>query len=411
VLVLLDGAASLLRRIASGASAVHLLTNSRAFPPDEAYAIVREAAETAAAVLPRSRFVLRGDSTLRAHLLEEYRAVRDAAYPGMSPPLLLVPALPAAGRVTVDGVHLIERNGSRTPLHETEYASDPAFAYRSAALLRWAEERSGGFFAHADGREVHLDRLHAEGPEAVASALADLADLAERGAPAVCAPDAESVDDLMLIAEGLERAESEGATIIVRCAPTFAGVLAGNLARQHAAPPPAGRGLLVVCGSYVPTTTRQLAALLDAHPGVLVEVDALRLASDAPAAEIERAATDARALLARAGLAVIATPREHPAAATGLEAGRRIATNLARAAGEAADVADVVLAKGGVTSHVTAHEGLGARSGRVVGPLVDGVALWQLDMADRTLPYVVFPGNVGSDTTLRDVADLILERG
>jgi uncharacterized protein YgbK (DUF1537 family) len=403
--VLLEWDADLLRRVASGASAVHLLTNSRAYPPREAYSIVRGAAETAAAAVSGARFVLRGDSTLRAHLLEEYWAVTDGVYPGTSPPLLLVPALPAAGRVTVGGVHLIERNGTRMPLHETEYAEDPAFAYSSAALLHWADERSGGFFPAGAGREIHLDRLRGDGPEALAKALADLAASEE---PAVCVPDAETVADLELIASGLERAEARGATVIVRCAPTFAGVLAGNLARRPAPAPSRGRGLLVVCGSYVATTTRQLAVLLDAHPGTLVEADPILLASGSPDGEIARAAADVRGTLARLGLAVLATPRTRAAEVSDLLSGRRIARNLARVAGAVAGGADVVLAKGGITSHVTAHTGLGARSGRVLGPLVDGVALWQLDVAGRSLPYVVFPGNVGDDETLRRVVELIL---
>src|SRR5207248_3577804 len=133
--------AELLREArATGSPAIHLLTNSRAFPPARAAEIVRDAAEAAVAAFGRPRLALRGDSTLRAHLLEEYLAVRDAAFPGRTPPLLLVPALPAAGRVTVGGVHLIERDGRRTPLHETEYAADPSFAYRDARLLQWADD-------------------------------------------------------------------------------------------------------------------------------------------------------------------------------------------------------------------------------------------------------------------------------
>ncbi len=87
--------------------ALHLLTNSRAFPPARAAEIVRGAAQAAVDALGRPRLVLRGDSTLRAHLLEEYLAVRDIAFPGRTPPLLLVPALPHAGRITVGGVHLL----------------------------------------------------------------------------------------------------------------------------------------------------------------------------------------------------------------------------------------------------------------------------------------------------------------
>ncbi|MFQ5426168.1 MAG: four-carbon acid sugar kinase family protein, partial [Gaiellales bacterium] len=106
----------------TGAPAIHLLTNTRAFSPGQAYEIVRSGAEAAVVALDRPRLLLRGDSTLRAHLYEEYRAVRDVAFPGREPVLMLVPALPAAGRITVGGVHLLETNGDRMPLHETEYA-------------------------------------------------------------------------------------------------------------------------------------------------------------------------------------------------------------------------------------------------------------------------------------------------
>lgn len=403
--VLLEWDAGLVARAAARYPAIHLLTNSRAFPPKAARTIVRDAAEAAVAGLDRPRLWLRGDSTLRAHLLEEYLAVCEAAYPGRTPPLLLVPALPPAGRITVGGVHLLERDGRRTPLHETEYAADPGFAYRDARLLQWAEDRSGGLFRREAGREVHLDRLRSEGGSAVAEALLELA---EAGAPAVCAPDAETLDDLAVIAEGLARAEAEGAEILVRSAPTFVGVVAGNLARERVPPPRADGGVLVVCGSYVPQTTRQLAALVAAHPGSLVEVDVLALASAEPGPEVERAAAEAGRRLRAGGLAVLATPRERPEATRTFEAAFRIATGLAAAAGAVEPPPEVVIAKGGVTSHVTARHGLGARSGICLGPLVEGVALWRLDAARGTIPYVVFPGNVGADGTLLEVVETIL---
>ena len=104
--------------------------------------------------------MLRGDSTLRAHLWEEYDALRAVVAPGRADvPLLLVPALPAAGRVTVDGVHLLERDGERVPLDRTEYARDGALAYSDAELGRWADERSGGRLAAADAVDVPLERL------------------------------------------------------------------------------------------------------------------------------------------------------------------------------------------------------------------------------------------------------------
>ena len=392
--------------VSNGAAALHLLTNSRAFPPERAYAITRGAAEAAVAAFGRPRIAMRGDSTLRAHLVEEYRAVSDAAFRGRTPPLLLVPALPHAGRITVDGVHLLERDGHRTPLHETEYATDPGFAYADARLVAWAEERSAGFFAASAGSEVHLEQLRSEGPAAVTAALLALA---AAGSPAVCVPDAETLADLETVAEGLRAAEEAGAEVLVRCAPTFAGVYAGTLAQGHVQPPSDGRPLLVVCGSWMPSTTRQLATLLAGHPGTLVETDVEALASDEPEGEIDRGARAASDRLASGGLAVVATSRKPPAATWNFEAGQRVALNLARVAARVEPRPAVVLAKGGITSHVTARVGLDARRGTVLGPLVDGVALWRLETgAGRPVSYVVFPGNVGSDGTLLDVVDLML---
>lgn len=397
----------LVRRALGERPAVYLLTNSRALPPERAQDVVGHAAGAAAEALGPVRIVLRGDSTLRAHLLEEYRAVSESVYDGATPPLLLVPALPAAGRVTAGGVHMIERGGTRTPLHETEYAADPSFGYRDARLLQWAEDRSGGFFRCTRGREVMLDRLRSEGPDAVAAALLELG---ASDKPSVCAPDAETVADLELVAEGLRQAEAAGLDVVVRSAPTFAGVLGRCLATEAARVPKHHGGLLVVCGSYVPLTTQQLRRLLDERPGALVEVDVLALASDNADAELARAAAATDALLVDGGFAVLSTPRERPAPTRTLAAGAQIAENLARILPRLDHSPGIVLAKGGITSAVTAHVGLRATGAEVLGPLVPGVALWRVESLGRTTPYVVFPGNVGDERTLAGVVSLLLDR-
>lgn len=399
-------AASLAEAGLAGLRAVHVLTNSRAFPPARARELVREAAEAAVGAAPEARLLLRGDSTLRGHVLEEYEAVRDVAFPDREPVLLLVPALPSAGRVTIDGVHLLQRDGRRVPLHETEYARDAAFGYADARLLQWAEDRSAGLLARADGAEIPLAELRAVGPERVASALLELA---AAGRPAACVPDVETLADLELVAEGLRGAEERDAAVIVRSGPAFAGVLAGTLAPRYVPPPPAPHGLVVLCGSYVPATTRQLERLERAHPGCLVEADVAALASEEPAPEIERLAGEALSLVGRRRLAVVSTPRDGPAAGATLESGERVARSLAGVLTRLDPLPDVVVTKGGITSAVAVADGLGAKAARVVGPLVDGVSLWEARSSrGRVVPTVVFPGNVGHDGSLLEVVDLIL---
>lgn len=384
-----------------GHPSVHLVTNARALAPGGARTITVSAARAALTGAPDALVVLRGDSTLRGHLLEEVEAVNSVVTPGRVPPLLLVPALPSAGRVTIDGVHLIERDGERTPLHETEYARDGLFAYRDARLLAWAEQRSAGLFRSASGRELHLDELRAGGAAVVAEALTELAEV---GRPVVLAPDAATVGDLELIAAGYRAAVAGGAHALVRCAPAFAGVLAGTTASGRVPAPLARRGLLVVCGSYVPATTRQLTVLLTEQPGALVEVDAVALASSEPEAEVVRAATSASELIRRTGLAVVATPRVRPRGTETLDAGERIAAGLAAVSGAIAPRPDVVVAKGGITSCVTLRDGLGAAEAEVVGPVLPGVSRWRAGDLD----YLVVPGNVGDDRLLADIVGCVL---
>lgn len=386
--------------------AVHLITNTRALPSERVEDLVADATRAALDSVPEAAIVLRGDSTLRGHVLEEYCGVRSVVASDTWPVLLLVPALPSAGRITVGGMHLFERDGMRTPLHETEYARDGVFAYTSSRLLEWAEERSGGLFRADDGRELGLDALHEGGAAAVADALQALS-ASDR--PCLLVPDAETVADLEEIAAGWRSAVANGAEVVVRCAPTFAGVLAGTSATGLVPLPAATSGLLVVCGSYVAQTTRQLERLLEHRPGSLAEADGAALASDDPSTEIAKLARDVSELLSHDGLAVLSTPRERAPGAASLAAGERIAVNLARVLAALEVPPAVVVAKGGITSAVTLREGVGADEAEVVGPVVPGVSRWSAQWRDGgPVDYLVVPGNVGDDDLLQRLVEGIV---
>jgi uncharacterized protein YgbK (DUF1537 family) len=397
VRVLLDWDAERVRAALAGRRSVHLITNSRALPPDRVEPLVSTAARIAREAAPDARVVLRGDSTLRGHLLEEYLGVRSVFPFGRWPVLLLAPALPAAGRITVDGVHLFVRDGVPIPLQETEYANDGVFTYASARLLEWAEERSDGLFRASDGGELSLAALRSGGHATVSSTLSKLS---AHGRPAAFAPDAETEDDLGLIADGLAAAEANGCDVIVRCAPAFAGVLAGTTARRPA-PLPEGERVLVVCGSYVPQTTRQLARLRRAYPDAVLEADVTAFADGDHEAERRRLSRLASELLDTIGLAVVATPRDHPGTALSLEVGGRVAAGLAGVVTGVVPHPDVIVAKGGITSAVTLRDGVGATEADVVGPVEPGVSRWSAHWpGDEPLDYVVVPGNVGDDELL-----------
>jgi uncharacterized protein YgbK (DUF1537 family) len=407
--VLLDlGEAAMRQVAASHPKAVHLMTNSRAVDADAARSLVGGVARVANQVWPSSEMILRGDSTLRGHVHAEYEAIREVRFPNRWPVLLLAPGLPAAGRITVGGVHLLERDGRRTPLHDTEYARDPAFAYGSSRLLLWAQERSAGTFEAARGTEVHLEELRRDGAPAVEHALARLAG---SGQPTVCAVDAEDEDDLRTLLEGFFAARSQDVPVILRCAPTAAGLASGATADRLVELPAVGGPIVVVCGSFVPTSSRQLAALEQRHPAAMVVADVDRLVMADAEHEVSRLVGEVDRRVTEAGVAVLTTPRVGPQGPGGLDLQEQVAAAIASAVRRLPSPPGAVVTKGGVTSAVTIQHGLGAPSAWVVGPAATGVGCWRVstDRGGETWCLVV-PGNVGDDRLLVELVDGLLER-
>jgi uncharacterized protein YgbK (DUF1537 family) len=370
---------------ASGNRSVFVLSNSRALPEDAAARLVGDIARTATAVLPSARVVLRGDSTLRGHVFAE----ADAVAPGV--PILFVPAFLDGGRFTEGGVHRLRTPEGTVPVADTEFARDPVFGYRSRDLAGWVAEVGGGRRRAAG---LPLERLRAYGPDAVADALA------EAGPETVVVPDCAEPGDVLAIAAGLLRAERRGARVQVRCAASFAAALAGSTTR-----PLAGLGLppdarvLVACGSFTEASTRQLRAL-----GGLwdrrVEIPAGGSGGE------EALAAAVRERLAEHGRALLATERT-PGHDRYPDAPQTLMDRLAGTVRRLAPEVDLVVAKGGITSARLATGALSAASARVRGQILPGVPVWTLRTPAGEPSYVVVPGNVGADDTLRTILDRV----
>jgi len=377
---------------------VYLSTNTRALPPGQARDLVARVADVAATLWPGVQFVCRGDSTLRGHVREEYQGLAG----GAAPALLLAPAMPSAGRVTVGGRHYLVTADGRVPVAETEYARDPHFGYAESDLLCWAQQRSGGFFAAQRGVVLRLADLRDGGPPAVAAAAARVA---REGEPAVVACDAENDGDLAAIADGVRLAWQENGQVIVRCAPPLAALLT-DAAAAGFCPPPTARRLLVVVGSYVRASTLQLAELSRRYPDRTALADLEALGRD-PAGEQHRLAGLLERAWAQGPVAIMATPRVR--ADVGRESGLEIARGLAGVVAALPARPDAVVVRGGVTSAVMARFGLGAAQARVAGPVMPGVVLWRLDHAAGRIPLLIAAGNIGQPGDLAALVSRIVD--
>ena len=63
-----------------------------------------------------------------------------------------------------------------------------------------------------------------------------------------------------------------------------------------------------------------------------------------------------------------------------------------------------MIAKGGITSNDIATKGLGVKRAMVAGQLQPGIPVWKLGSEAKfpNMYYVVYPGNVGSESGLAD---------
>lgn len=401
---------------AATAPAVYVLTNTRSLDAAEAAARTRAVVTTALAAAAVTGttvgFVSRSDSTLRGHYPLEPDVIAATLLEVAGRPtdgVVIVPAFPDAGRITIGGVHYMRSDGGLTPVADTEYAQDATFGYRSSELARYVEEKSAGRYAASDVIVLDLSIVRG-GAAGIAAAVAGAAD----STPIVV--DIVTENDLRALALGLALAEAQGVRLLYRVGPPFVRARIGQrepepLTRTQACAGAGPGGGLVVVGSHVGTTTRQLAVLTDEHPSAVVVELQVELLLDEATADAHLAAT---ASAVAAGLArsdvILHTSRllvRSDDAAQSLGIARTVSAAVVEVVRRTVRLRRprFVVAKGGITSSDVATHGLEIRRAVVRGPMLPGiVSLWEpMDGPATGVPFVVFAGNVGDDGSLAAV--------
>lgn len=406
----------------TGAAAVYVMTNSRSLAPSTAARRNEEVATNALSAADRLGvqvdFVSRSDSTLRGHYPLEPDTLSTvlAGAGSQVDGVLVVPAFGDAGRITVDSVHYAgsDRHGY-VPVGQTEFAKDATFGYRSSNLRDWVQEKTAGRTHRDDVAAIPLDVLRA-GPEAVAEVLTGL----RSNQPAVV--DIVEETDLRVLALGVLRARQAGKRFLYRVGPPFVRAFIGQdildpLTSQDVARirtgglgEDAAHGLIVI-GSHVDLTTRQLEQLR-AHTQLQeVEIEVSRVLGAHPCAHLAEVVEQAVAAL-DSGHVVVTTSRTLVTgndAASSLDIARRVSDAVVDVTRQilARRPLRFVVAKGGITSSDVASKGLSISRATVQGPMLPGiVSLWEpTEGPAQGIPYIVFAGNVGDESSLADVVD------
>lgn len=397
---------TLVEALHSAAPTFYLLTNSRSLPLAQAQQLNHEVGANLREASARTGIpivvVSRSDSTLRGHFPGEVQALAGGLGQTFDA-WLLAPFFLEGGRYTLNNGHYVAEGAQLIPADQTPFAQDAAFGYHTAHLPTWVAEKTAGRVAAEAVASISLSDLREGGPQVVAKKLRALHD------GVICVINAVSYRDLEVFVAGLLEAEAAGGRYLYRTAASFVAVRSGVFERPllravdlGTAQP--GGGLFVV-GSYVPTTGRQLAALL-ASDIAAFEVNVTDLLDENRCeAIIADISAQANTALQAGRDTLIYTSRQlirAEAADGSLHIGQRVSAGLIAIVQGITTRPCYALVKGGITASDIATQAFGMRRARVLGQLLPGVPVWQMGVEScfPDLPYIVFPGNVGADDAL-----------
>lgn len=351
----------------------YILTNTRALTREEAARVTREAMEMVVKVNEdygyRLVIVSRSDSCLRGHFPLETDVMRECfTGRGLSvlPKTPFCPAFIESGRVTIKGVHYMKDGERMIPVSETEFARDNVFGYHTSVLHDYILEKGADPDDYIIVNAQSYEELNASASQIVSSVLAH--------------------DSSIII-----RSSSSLPKAIAGC-PDIP-LLDGSMLKS------AGVGCFIV-GSHVKKTTRQLEALLCESGTFGVELDVRRILEDSEPLMQETLAVMQQ--VAGQGLVpVVYTSRQEVRlddADLRQHLGQKVSDFLVDVVRRMPFTPAYLVAKGGITSHDIMTKGLGIKSARVMGQIVNSVPC----VMTRDFPYVIFPGNVGDEDSLRE---------
>lgn len=359
----------------------YILTNTRAMTREEAERVTREAMEMVVKVNQdygyRLIVVSRSDSCLRGHFPLETDVMRECLKRHGYEAAAKTPFCPAfieAGRVTIDGIHYMLDGKRLIPVSQTEFACDNVFAYHTSILTEYIKEKG----ANPEDYEI---------------------------------VNAESYDELRAFARQLTSPISHHpsdishhpSAIVIRSSSSLPKAISGisdqplldrSILKQ------AGVGCFVV-GSHVRKTTQQLEQLLQTEGTCAIEVDVQRILDDADGLMMET--LDTMSQIVEQGLTpVVYTSRQEirlEDADQRQRLGQQVSDFLVDIVYRLPFTPSYLVGKGGITSHDILTKGLGIRSARVLGQVVPSVPC----VMAAHFPYIIFPGNVGNEQSLREV--------
>lgn len=399
----------------------YILTNSRGMTEAETtkihHEIIDAVAQAAAETGKNYQFISRSDSTLRGHYPLETELLKEGVEKSGKTVdgEVLFPFFKEGGRFTIDNTHYVKYGDELVPAAQTEFAKDKTFGYTHSSIPEYVEEKTKGAYKAENVTCIALEDLRALNIDRITEQLTNVKDFNK-----VCV-NAIDYCDVKAFCIALYRAMAAGKSFMFRTAAGFVKVVGGVtdiplLTRKEMVVKETDNGGIVVVGSHTAKTTAQLEELLKLENVVPVEFKS-SLVLDGDEAfynEVKRCVTEEEKIIASGKTAVCFTERKlltvgNDTKESALIRSVKISDGVQRLVGDLSITPAFVIAKGGITSSDVGTKALKVKCANVMGQIKPGIPVWQTGSESRfpQTPYVIFPGNVGEATTLKEAVEVL----
>lgn len=399
-----------------------ILTNSRSFSVEETTKVHQDIAARVAKVARELgqdfMIISRGDSTLRGHYPLETQLLADGLTKNEGVVIdgeIICPFFPEGGRYTMDNIHYVKEQENLVPAGMTEFAKDKTFGYKSSDLTEYVEEKTEGKYHKEDCITISLDELNALDVQGIKEKLMSAQNMAKIIVNVV------SYADLKVFCAALVLAMKEGKHYMARTAAAFTKVM-GRISDQ----PLLGReqlegdtknGGIVLIGSHVKKTTDQLNCLkeLDGQADFMEFQVNTVFEENGLKKEVERTVKAAEEKILSGRTVVIYTSRqllapENMTPEEKLQISVKISNAVTSIIGKLSVKPKFIIAKGGITSSDVGTKALRVKKARVMGQVKKGIPVWMTGEESKFpgMPYIIFPGNVGEVSTLKEIVEELI---
>ncbi|MEH7245422.1 four-carbon acid sugar kinase family protein [Neobacillus niacini] len=398
-----------------------ILTNSRGFTAAETREAHQEIAATIVKAAKKNNrdftIISRGDSTLRGHYPLETKVLKETVESNSETRFdgeVILPFFKEGGRFTIDNIHYVQYDEYLVPAGETEFAKDRTFGYTKSHLGEWAEEKSQGEYQAENMTYISLEALRSLDIETIEQQLLQVENFNKVIVNAV------DYSDVKVFTVALIRAMNKGKNFMFRSAAALTKVIGGVgdkslLTRQELMKEETQNGGLVIIGSHVKKTTEQLEELKKSDAVELIEFDVhLVLEPTKFEKELNRIVETTNQLLSEGKNVAVYTRRERLDLGEGKkEEELKLSVNISDAVTSIVKSLEVrpsfIIAKGGITSSDIGTKGLEVQKATVAGQIRPGIPVWTTGTESKFpgISYVIFPGNVGTKTDLREVVEML----